>query len=45
MELITVASNFFKFMPTKDLAPFSIHTPQKKPFFKLINDHFIVYAK
>jgi len=28
---ITVPSNFFKFSPTKDLAPFSIHTPQKNP--------------
>ena len=30
-ELI-ILSYFFKFMPTKDLAPFSIHTPQKTLF-------------
>jgi len=41
MELITVPSNIFNFIPTKDLGPFSIHTPQK-PSFKVINDHFIV---
>jgi len=29
---ITVPSNFFKFSPRKDLAPFSIHTPQKTLF-------------
>jgi len=29
------------FMPTKDLAPFSIHTPQK-PSCKPINEQFIV---
>jgi len=28
-------------MPTKDLAPYSIDSPQK-PSFKPINDHFIV---
>jgi len=38
---ITVPFNFFKFSPTKDLAPFSIHTPQK-PSFKPINYQFIV---
>jgi len=31
----------FQFSPTKDLAPFSIHTPQK-PYFKPINNQFIV---
>ena len=38
---ITVPSNFFKFSPTKDLAPFSLHSPQK-PSFKAINYQFIV---
>jgi len=36
-------SLFLSFMPTKDLAPFSIHTPQK-PSSKPINDQFIVAA-
>jgi len=35
-------SLFLSFMPTKALAPFSLHTPQKKPSFKPINDQFIV---
>ena len=35
------SSYFFKFMPTKDLAPF-LYIPHKKPSFKPINDHFIV---
>jgi len=34
-------SLFLSFLPTKDLSPFSIHTPQK-PSFKLMNDQFIV---
>jgi len=46
---ITVPSNFFKFSPTKDLAPFSIQTPQKT-YLKPIHYQFIVagiiyYAK
>jgi len=36
-------SSFFKFLPAKDLAPFSIHyIPHKKLSFNLINDQFIV---
>ena len=31
----------FFYLPTKDLAPFSIHIPTKKPSFTLIND-FVV---
>ena len=40
-------SSFFKFSPTKDLAPFSIHTPQKNPLLNLstINLLSLVYAK
>jgi len=48
-EITTVVSavsgtkrhNRFFYLPTKDLAPFSIHIPTKKPSFTLIND-FVV---
>jgi len=44
MHMAAVSTQFACFFydsPTKDLAPFSLHTPQKASF-KLINDQFIV---
>jgi len=37
----TTRHDRFFYLPTKDLAPFSIHIPTKKPSFTLIND-FVV---
>ena len=37
----TTRHDHFFYLPTKDLAPFSIHIPTKKPSFTLIND-FVV---
>ena len=37
----TTRRDCFFYLPTNDLAPFSIHIPTKKPSFTLIND-FVV---
>ena len=39
----TTVDRFF-YLPTKDLAPFSIHIPTKKPSFTLINDFVVKKA-